>query len=75
MMLKVFSIKVELLDPSGGSDEFSEAQICEEGLMLEGTFFSSIGISWEDLARVVSNPFVQEKLAESQMLQGLPKED
>ena len=56
------SISVTLLDHGGMLDELGEAHLGEHELTLEGYLAPSVSISWEELARLLEHPFVQERL-------------
>ena len=59
-------LKVEAVYGAGETDEFAVVAMDEEGIQIEGMFAPSVGISWEDLRRVINHPFAQEKLAEAE---------
>lgn len=58
-------LSTELLDELGGTDQLGEAKLSEEGLTLAGYMAGSVGISWDELARVIAHPYAQQKLEEA----------
>jgi hypothetical protein len=65
------SLAVEAIGSFGENDELAEAHVCEEGLIIEGYFADSTGLTWKSLARVLEHPYVQEKLEEVFLEEGV----
>ena len=49
-------------------DEFAEVVVCDEGLLIDGYFADTCGLSWTDLARILRDPLVRAKLDEADLL-------
>jgi hypothetical protein len=62
------AIDIEAFGAFGEMDEFAKAKITPDGLLIEGFFAPAAGIRWEDLAKVLLHPRVQERLEESDMM-------
>ena len=69
-MFEVFSISVEALGAAGETDEFAHVKLSEEGILIDGFFADSVGLSWAELARVLQHPFAKAMLEEAEMVSG-----
>ena len=68
MYLELGRIRVEAIELTGMVDEFAELVVCDEGILIDGYFADTCGLSWTDLARVLRDPLVQAKLEEADLL-------
>jgi hypothetical protein len=61
----VATLRTNLISEHGDVDNLGQALLTEEGLILEGYVAPTVGISWEELNRILKHPFVQEKLEQA----------
>lgn len=67
-MFEVFSVSVEAVGAAGETDEFAEVKLSEDGILIDGFFADSVGLSWVELARVLQHPFAKAMLEEAEMM-------
>jgi len=61
------SLRVTVIGPLGEPDDFGEAHLCDDGIVLEaGLSPDTLGITWADLARILQHPYAQERLEEAE---------
>ena len=58
-------VAAHLLSEHGDVDNLGEVQLTKEGIVLKGYVFPTVGISWEELRRVLEHPFAQESLEQA----------
>lgn len=68
MGFDIARIPIEALAITGQPDEFAIAVLSDDGLVIEGTFSESAGISWADLARLLEHPYAKAMLEEAELL-------
>ena len=70
MGFEVKRVRMEAESLTGVTDEFATAVFTEECFYVEGFFADAVGVSWNELARLLDDPFAQAKLDEARLLLG-----
>jgi hypothetical protein len=59
------TLRADLISEHGDVDNLGQVQLTHEGMILEGYVAPTVGISWQELNRLLKHPFVQERLEQA----------
>ena len=66
----IAEMPIESMSVTGQLDEFSKVIFTDDGLIIEGMFSGSVGITWAELSRVLEHPYAKVMLEEADMIRG-----